>query len=241
MPMYGYGYGFGFLDPTFLLVIIGAIICLAASGRMNSTFQRYSRVRSMTGMTGAEAASRILRAAGIMDVRVISVRGHLTDHYNPGNKTLALSDSVYGSTSVAAIGVAAHECGHAIQHQEGYLPLRIRGAMVPVVSFASKLAWPLILLGILFAGSGSVLIQVGIWMFSLAVLFQLVTLPVEFNASRRALAALENNGILGTEELQHTKVVLKAAAMTYVASAASIILQLLRLILIFGGGRRNDR
>lgn len=239
MPMYGYGYGV--LDPTFLLVIIGAIICLAASGRMNSTFQRYSRVRSMTGMTGAEAASRILRAAGITDVRVISVRGNLTDHYNPGNKTLALSDSVYGSASVAAIGVAAHECGHAIQHQEGYLPLRIRGAMVPVVNFASKLAWPLILLGILFAGSGSVLIQVGIWMFSLAVLFQLVTLPVEFNASRRALRALESNGILGTEELQHTKTVLKAAAMTYVAGAASIILQLLRLILIFGGGRRNDQ
>ena len=240
--MFGYEYYpfYMFWDWTYLLVIVGAVICLAASAKMRSTFNRYSHVRSMSGMTGAQAAERILYRAGIRDVRVVHARGNLTDHYNPGNKTLALSDTVYGSASVAAVGVAAHECGHAIQHQKGYVPLRVRGAMVPVVNFGSGLAWPLIIIGILLGGTGNILITIGIWMFSLAVLFQLVTLPVEFDASRRALGELERTGILGHTELRDTRKVLTAAAMTYVASAAAIILQLLRLLLLFGGNRRND-
>lgn len=239
--IYGYPfYGF-FWDWTYLLVIVGAVICLIASARMRNTFQKFSHVRSMSGMTGVQAAERILHNAGIYDVQVTHIQGNLTDHYNPVNKTLSLSDTVYQKSSVAAVGVAAHECGHAIQHQKGYAPLRIRGAMVPVVNFGSALAWPLIIIGVLFGGSGSTLVQVGIWMFSLAVLFQLVTLPVEFNASRRALGELERTGILGQEELRYTRKVLSAAAMTYVAGAAAIILQLLRLLILFGGGRRNSR
>lgn len=236
-----YGYGFYWMDYTYILVVIGAIICLIASGRMNSTFNRYARVRSMSGMSGAEAAERILHAAGIRDVQVVHIEGNLTDHYDPRNKTLSLSDSVYASTSVAAVGVAAHECGHAIQHNVGYVPLRIRGGMVPVVNFGSKLAWPMIIIGIFLNGNlGYSIIQIGIILFSLAVLFQLVTLPVEFNASHRALKELERTGILGHDELRDTRKVLTAAAMTYVASAAAIILQLLRLIILFGGRRRND-
>lgn len=240
--LYGFGYPiYLFWNWTYLLVILGAVICLIASARMRNTFQKYSRVRSMSGMTGAQAAERILHNAGIYDVEVKHIRGELTDHYNPAGKTLSLSDAVYQKTSVAAVGVAAHECGHAIQHQKGYVPLRVRGAMVPVVNLGSGLAWPLIIAGVLFGGSGGVLIRVGIWMFSLAVLFQLVTLPVEFNASHRALGELERTGILGNEELRYTRKVLSAAAMTYVAGAAAVILQLLRLLLLFGGGRRNGR
>ena len=171
MP-YGY-YGFYWMDYTYILVVIGAIICLIASARMNSTFNRYQRVRSMSGMTGAMAAERILRDAGIHDVQVQHISGNLTDHYNPMNKTLSLSDSVYNSTSIAAVGVAAHECGHAIQHAKGYVPLRVRGAFVPVANIGSNLAWPLIIIGLFIRGSmSSVLIQAGIIMFSLAVLFQ---------------------------------------------------------------------
>ena len=188
------------MDYTYILVVIGAIICLIASARMNSTFNRYQRVRSMSGMTGAMAAERILRDAGIHDVQVQHVSGNLTDHYNPMNKTLSLSDSVYNSTSVAAVGVAAHECGHAIQHQEGYAPLKLRSFSVPLANIGSRLssnlAWPLIIIGLIFRGSMStVLIQAGIIMFSLAVLFQLITLPVEFNASHRAMQQLERTGI----------------------------------------------
>ncbi len=235
----GYGYYYGF-DWTYILVIIGAVICMMASAHVKSTFQKYARVRSMSGMTGAQAAERILREAGIYDVQVQHISGNLTDHYNPGNKTLSLSDSVYGSTSVAAIGVAAHEVGHAIQHQQEYAPLNIRSALVPVANFGSVIAWPLILIGALFGrGSGGFLINAGILCFSLAVLFQLVTLPVEFNASFRAMRMLETTGILGQEELRHTGKVLKAAALTYVASAAAIILQLLRLIILFGGRDRD--
>ena len=238
MP-YGY-YGFYWMDYTYILVIIGAIICLAASAKMNSTFGQYQRVRSMSGMTGAMAAERILRDAGIYDVKVQHISGNLTDHYNPMNKTLSLSDSVYNSASVAAVGVAAHEVGHAIQHARGYVPLRIRGAFVPIANIGSNLAWPLIIIGLFFRGSmSSVFIQTGIIMFSLAVLFQLITLPVEFNASR-AMQELERTGILGSAELKDTRKVLTAAAMTYVASAASMILQLLRLIILFGGRRRDD-
>lgn len=194
----------------------------------------------MSGMTGAQAAQRILNAAGIYDVEIRHVSGNLTDHYDPRNKTLSLSDSVYGSTSVAAVGVAAHECGHAIQHQKNYAPLTIRGAIVPVANIGSTLAWPLILIGLFISSrSGQALITAGIICFSLAVLFQIVTLPVEFNASRRAVRILGETGILGEQELGYTRKVLGAAALTYVAGAASAILQLLRLILLFGG-RRDD-
>lgn len=235
-------YGFyTFWDPTYFLVIIGAVICLLASARVRTTFNKYQRVRSMSGLTGAEAAERILRSAGIYDVVVRHIQGNLNDHYDPRNKTLSLSDSVYNSTSVAAIGVAAHECGHAIQHQKAYAPLAIRSALVPVANFGSMLAWPLILIGLLFSrGSGSLLITIGIICFSAAVLFQLVTLPVEFNASGRAVRILGSLGLLGDEELRQTRKVLSAAALTYVASAAAAILQLLRLVILFGGRRSDD-
>ena len=234
--MYGFYY-----DPTYVMVLIGVVICMLASANVNRTFQKYSRIRSHSGMTGREAAERLLHANGIYDVTVQHVAGNLTDHYDPRNKTLNLSDSTYASTSVAAIGVAAHECGHAVQHANGYAPLKIRGSLVPVANFGSTLAWPLILIGFLIQGNASeLLINRGILLFSAAVLFQIVTLPVEFNASSRALKSLETNGILYTEEVADTRKVLRAAALTYVASAASAILQLLRLILISGGRRRND-
>lgn len=236
MP-YTYGY---YWDPTYALVIIGAVICLLASAKVRTTYSRYSRVASMSGMTGAAAAERILQAAGIRDVQIRHVSGNLTDHYDPRNKTLNLSDTVYGSRSVAAIGVAAHECGHAIQHDVGYFPLTLRSTIVPAANIGSTLAWPLILIGLLFSSrTGSVLIELGIVAFSFAVLFQLVTLPVEFNASRRALVMLRDMNILTDSELPKTRRVLRAAALTYVASAAAAILQLLRLIILFGG--KGDR
>jgi len=239
--MYGfgpYGYYYGF-DWTYILVLIGAILSMIASAKVNSTFNKYQRVRSMTGMTGAEAAQRILHQNGIYDVAVEHISGNLTDHYDPKNKVLRLSDATYSSNSVAAIGVAAHECGHALQHKDEYLPLKIRSAIVPAANFGSRLGIPIILLGVIL-GSNYMLIQIGIWVFSLAVLFQLVTLPVEFNASGRAVQMVERYGILSGEELRHTRKVLSAAALTYVAAAAASILQLLRLILLFGGRRRND-
>ncbi len=234
------GYGYIYWDPTYILVVIGALICMAASAKVKTTFNKYSRYRSMSGMTGAQAAQRILNAAGIYDVRIQHVSGNLTDNYNPSNKTLNLSDTVCNSTSVAAVGVAAHECGHAIQHAKGYAPLSFRSALVPVANIGSSLAWPLIIIGALFNNRMSMtLIEAGIILFSLAVLFQLVTLPVEFNASRRAMVMLREQAILGDQELNMTRKVLTAAALTYVAGAASAILQLLRIILLFGG--RNDR
>ena len=237
--MFGYGYGF-FWDPTYFLVLIGVIICSIASAKVRSTYNRYNRVRSSSGMTGAQAAERILRAAGITDVSIRHVSGNLSDHYDPRTKTGNLSDTVYGSQSVAAIGVAAHECGHVMQHAHGYFPLTFRSALVPVANIGSTLAWPLILIGLFFSGkSSSLFIQFGILLFSLAVLFQLVTLPVEFNASRRALASVEQLGLLSSDEIPKTRRVLSAAALTYVASAAAAILQLLRLILLFGGRDRD--
>lgn len=236
--MFRYGY-YGWYDPTYLLVIIGAVICMLASARVKSSYRKYSGYRSMSNLTGAQAAERILQRAGIYDVSIRHVAGSLTDHYDPRKKTLNLSDSVYGSASVAAVGVAAHECGHAIQHQKHYAPLALRSAIVPAANFGSTLAWPLILIGFLLSsGTGSLLIQIGILCFSFAVLFQLITLPVEFNASGRALRILEDTGILSSEELPMTRKVLGAAALTYVAGAAAAILQLLRLVLLFGG--RND-
>lgn len=233
--MIGYGYYF---DSTYSLVLIGVVITLFASSRVKTTFAKYSKVRSMSGMTGAEAARRILNLAGIYDVSIERIAGNLTDHYDPRSKVLRLSDSVYGSASVAAIGVAAHECGHAIQDQKDYAPLKIRAALVPVANIGSTLAWPIIILGFIL-GLNETLVPIGIILFSAAVLFQLVTLPVEFNASSRAVAILDSNGILGNEEIGYTKKVLSAAALTYVASAAAAILQLLRLVILFGGRNRD--
>ena len=201
MGMFYLGY-----DSTYILVLIGVAICLLASSRVNSVFRRYSTVRSRSGLTGREAAERILRANGIYDVTVRHIPGNLTDHYDPRNKTLGLSDSTYGSASVAAIGVAAHECGHAVQHATGYAPLKFRGALVPVANFGSTLAWPLILIGLFLRSDTAVIfINMGILLFSAAVLFQLVTLPVEFNASSRAVKVLETTGMLYPEEIRQTK------------------------------------
>ncbi len=228
-----------YFDPTYMLVLIGVAICLAASAKMRSTFSRYSRIRNHSGMTGREAAEQVLHRAGIYDVRVEHVSGNLTDHYDPRSKVLRLSDATYGSASVAAVGVAAHECGHAIQHATGYAPLAFRSALVPVANFGSTIAWPLILIGLLFNSQSSVLfLNLGILAFSLAVLFQIVTLPVEFNASSRAIHMLSGNGMLYEDEVRATRKVLTAAALTYVAGAASAILQLLRIILISNSRRR---
>ncbi len=234
---YGYGYGF---DPTIISVLIGVVISLWAQSRVTSTYNKYSRVRSRTGMTGAEAAIRLLHSQGIYDVTVRQVAGNLTDHYDPRTKVVNLSESVYRSTSIAALGVAAHECGHAMQHNDGYAPLRFRSALVPVANLGSRISWPLILFGLIIGGLGSPLCQIGILMFSLAVLFQLVTLPVEFNASNRAVKLLDSQRILSGEEVRGTRSVLNAAALTYVAAAASSMLQLLRLVILYGGRRRDD-
>ena len=236
-----YYYGF---DPTYILVIIGIVITMWAQAKMKTTFAKYSQVPSRTGMTGQEVARRILMANGIFDVTVEPVAGQLTDHYDPRSKVVKLSEVIYNSTSVAAVGVAAHECGHAIQDNQEYMPLRLRSAIVPVANLGSTLSWPMILIGVLMANAGSYagysLISVGILCFSLAVLFQLVTLPVELDASRRALRQLNATGILPPEEQQQTRAVLSAAALTYVAAAAASMLQLLRLVILFGGNRRRD-
>ncbi len=233
--------GYYYWDPTYILVVIGAVICMIASARVKGTFTKYSQLRSMSGMNGAQVAQRVLQAAGIYDVQVRHVSGSLTDHYDPRTKTVNLSDPVYNATSVAALGVAAHECGHAIQHAKNYAPLSIRSALVPIANFGSMLAWPVILIGLLFnTRSSGLIIDIGILLFSAAVLFQLVTLPVEFDASRRALVMLRTQGILADDELKYTRRVLKSAALTYVASAAAAILQLLRIILITNGRRRDD-
>lgn len=233
--------GYYYWDPTYILVVIGAVICMIASARVKGTFNKYSQLRSLSGMNGAQVAQRVLQAAGIYDVQVRHVSGSLTDHYDPRTKTVNLSDPVYNATSVAALGVAAHECGHAIQHAKSYAPLSIRSALVPIANFGSMLAWPVILIGLLFnTRSSGLIIDIGILLFSAAVLFQLVTLPVEFDASRRALVMLRTQGILADDELKYTRRVLKSAALTYVASAAAAILQLLRIILITNGRRRDD-
>lgn len=225
----------------YILIIIGAIICLAASGILRATYSKYSKIRSASGMTGRDAAARILNSMGIYDVRIEHTSGNLTDHYDPRAKVLRLSDATYQSSSVAAVGVAAHECGHAIQHARGYAPLNFRSALVPIANIGSTLAWPLIVIGLFYSSrSSSILLNIGILAFSLSVLFQLVTLPVEFNASSRAVQILGESGMLQTEELTMTKKVLSAAALTYVASAAASILQLLRLVLLSGSRSRRN-
>jgi len=225
-----------FYDSTYILVILAAVISLIASAKVKSTYAKYSKVISARGITADQVAQQILNGAGLPQIGVMQVAGNLTDHYNPNLQVLGLSQTVYGSRSVAAIGVAAHECGHAIQDAENYAPIRIRNSIVPVVNFGSKLSWPLMLLGLLFAFDPLVL--AGIWMFGLVVAFQVITLPVEFNASRRAIRILEDRGILGSEELKGAKKVLSAAAMTYVASAVGSLLQLARLLLIRNSRRR---
>lgn len=225
-------------DSTYYLVLLGALICALASWNVKSTYRKYSDVFSSRGLTAQEVAMRILRSAGIYDVRIERISGSLTDHYAPNEKVLRLSDSVYGHSSVAAIGVAAHECGHAIQHKVGYGPLKLRSASVPIANIGSTLAWPMILLGLILGFTG--LAKVGVFLFTFVVLFQLITLPVEFNASRRAIAVLEGQNLLMGEELSGAEKVLRAAALTYVASLLSTILQLLRLVLLTQRNRRND-
>lgn len=225
-------------DPTYILVLIGAVISAIASMNVSRAYSKFGKVVGRRGLTAEQIAATILREAGIHDVRIDRIRGNLTDHYSPNEKVLRLSDSVYGSTSVAAIGVAAHECGHAIQHHEGYGPLKLRSASVPIANIGSRLSWPIILLGILLGWTG--LAQIGVVLFTFVVLFQLITLPVEFNASSRALRILEGRGMLAQDELEGAAKVLKAAALTYVASLFSSILQLLRLVLLTRGNRRRD-
>lgn len=230
-----YGYGF---DTTYLLVIIGAVLCLVASAHVKSTYRKYAGIRSASGITGAQAAEAILRRNGVVGVTVQHVAGELTDHYDPSRGVVNLSDATYNSTSVAAIGVAAHECGHVMQHETGYLPLRLRTALVPVANIGSNFGIWIVMLGVIFGLNRSVA-MIGVYLFSFGVLFQLVTLPVEFDASKRALVMLQDFGILGQNEVQGSRAVLNAAALTYVASAAASVLQLLRLLMIVNGGRRR--
>lgn len=233
-------YGLGLMwDPTYYLVLIGMVLCLGASALVNSTMNKYSRVRNMSGITGSEAARRILNNEGLYNVQIECLRNQRGDHYDPRTNTVRLSYDNYNGISVTAVGVAAHECGHAIQHAKDYAPLSIRSALVPVVNIGSRLGLPIIILGVILSWNQT-LIQIGIWAFALSVLFQLITLPVEFNASRRAVQKVEEYGLLSAQENTGCKKVLTAAALTYVAAAASSILQLLRLILLFGGGRRRD-
>ena len=227
-----------FYDWTYILLIPALILSMWAQFRVSSTFSRFSKVRASSGMTATQMAEQLLHAEGVYDVSVERTRGNLTDHYDPKNMVLRLSDSTANSTSVAALGVAAHEAGHVLQHRDGYAPLMLRTAAVPVVNIGSNLSWPLFVVGLIF--SWEPLLYAGIALFALAVLFALITLPVEFNASKRALAALEANGYLQPgEEMRGAKKVLSAAAMTYVASAFMAIMQLLRLLAI-AGVRRDD-
>ena len=234
---YGYGYGYG-MDPWFILLIVAMIFSMVAQTKVSSTFNKYSRVRNRAGFTGAQVATQMLQNAGIYDVSVQRVAGNLTDHYDPRTKTLRLSQGVYDSMSVAALGVAAHETGHAIQHDVGYAPLALRSFFVPLANFGSRLAFPLIVIGFIVAGGGSTLVTLGILFFSLSVAFTVITLPVEFNASHRAIDLLVADGFLTSDEIGGAKKVLSAAAMTYVAAAFAAVAQLLRLMAIFG--RRDD-
>lgn len=240
MYRYGYGYGMGmYWDETYLLVLAGLILCMLASAWVNSSLKKYGKIRNRYNMTGAEAAERILQREGLQNVQVVCLNESQGDHYDPRSQKVCLSYEHYHNPSVAAVSVAAHECGHAIQHAKSYLPLSIRTALVPVVNIGNRLSIPLIFLGVLLSWN-QVLIQLGIWAFALAVLFELVTLPVEFNASGRALVKIEEYGLLTAEERDGGRKVLRAAAFTYVAGAAASALQLLRLVLLFGGNRRRD-
>lgn len=241
MPYYNYYYG---IDWTYLVLVLPCIlISMWASANVNSTFKKYSRQFSYRHLTGAQAAQRVLQANGVYGVRIDRISGNLTDHFDPKANVIRLSDNVYDSTSTAAIGVACHEAGHAVQYAQDYAPIKIRAAIIPLTNFGSKIAMPLILAGILLTALGSfsdTLVYMGIAAFGLSLLFQLITLPVEFNASRRAMEAIRQSGILTDEEQKGARKTLTAAALTYVAATAVALAQLLRLILIFGNRRRRD-
>ena len=239
--LFGYFWG----DWTFLILIPAMIFAFVAQAKVNSTFNKYAKVYNRRGLTGAEAARRVLDANGLYHVTIERVHGRLTDHYDPKAGVIRLSDAVYGSTGIAAVGVAAHEAGHAVQHAVGYVPIKVRAAIIPLTRFGSMLAMPLFIIGMLFAGGsylgygiGTLFMLAGILFFSFSTLFQLVTLPTEFNASARAMQALEDGGLLAADELPAAKATLSAAAMTYVAALASSLASLLRLILIFSNRRR---
>ena len=240
-----YYYGF---DWTYVVLVLPCILLsLWASANVNSTFKRYSGQYSRRGLTGAQAAERVLRANGVTNVRIERVSGNLTDHFDPKSSVIRLSDNVYGNTSTAAIGVACHEAGHAVQYAQDYAPIRIRSAVIPatnpVINFGSKLAMPLILIGLVFSYLGNLstfFIYLGIACFGFSLVFQLVTLPVEFDASRRAMAAIAQSELLTEEEQRGARKTLTAAALTYVAATAVALSQLLRLLVLFGGRRKND-
>lgn len=236
--MYYYG-----LDWTYVVLVLPCLLLsLLASANVNSTFKKYSTQLSIRRITGADAARRVLSANGVSDVRIEPIRGNLTDHFDPRSNVIRLSENVYGSTSIAAIGVACHEAGHAVQYAREYVPMKVRAAIIPVTNFGSRLAMPLILLGLVFSYLsyfGDTLVYLGIACFGLSVVFQLVTLPVEFNASRRAVQTIDSAGLLTEEEQRGAKKTLRAAAMTYVAATAVALSQLLRLLVIFGGNRRR--
>ena len=222
-----------YFDYTYLIFILPCLILsIICSVNVNSTFKKYSQVRNTRNLTGAQAAQSVLMSHGVTGVTIEPVAGNLTDHFDPRTNTIRLSESVYNSTSVAAVGVAAHEAGHAVQHAQGYVPNKIRSVVVPVANFGSKLSWILIFIGLLLPVEFSVVVYIGIFLFSFSVLFTLITLPVEFNASKRALQTIESTNMLNGEEYRGAKKTLSAAAMTYVAAAATSVASLLRLILI---------
>ena len=237
-------FGFFWGDWTIIIMIPALIFALWAQSKVNSTFNRYAKVHNRRGITGADAARRVLDANGLYHVTIERVHGHLTDHYDPKAEVIRLSDAVYASTGIAALGVAAHEAGHAVQHAVGYAPIKLRTAIIPLTRFGSVMAMPLFILGMIFSGAsylgygiGSIFMITGILFFSFSTLFQLVTLPTEFNASARAMTALEDGGLLAADELPAAKATLSAAAMTYVAALATSLASLLRLILIFNRRR----
>lgn len=246
-----------YFDPTYIFVIVGAVICLAASSYVKSTMRKYAGYSSMSGLTGAQVAERILRANGVDDVSISHISGDMTDNFHPSQKKVNLSDTTYSSTSIAAVAIAAHECGHAIQHNRGYIPMKLRSLILPVANIGSMLGLPMVIFGIILGGAykytsdgfdaaasssnfGTLLCTIGIWVFSVAVAFQILTLPVEFNASLRAMQNIKSMGILQGRELDYGGAILKACALTYVAAAASSILQLIRLLVLAGGGRRRN-
>ncbi len=235
--MYGYSNGYGLYQSYYLMILPAMLFAMWAQSKVSSTFNAYSRERTYYGMTGYQAARRVLDAHGLRDVRIERIEGNLTDRFDPRTNTISLSENVYGTDSVSAIGVAAHEAGHAVQYAEGYFPVRVRNIIIPVSQIGSTLSWPLILIGLLM-GAGS-LVSIGVILFSTVTLFQLLTLPVEFDASRRAVETLSMSGTVTDEELFGVRKVLKAAALTYVAALAVSMMNLLRIFMMFGGRRRR--
>ncbi|MFY9174198.1 MAG: zinc metallopeptidase [Peptococcia bacterium] len=227
-----------YFDPTMIILLPGILLALYAQYKVKSTYFHYTRVTASSGVSGAEVARKILNSQGLDDTKVEMIRGELSDHYDPRTNTVRLSPAVYQGNSLSSLGIAAHETGHAVQHATGYLPLGIRNSLVPIVNFSSHLAFPLFFIGLLFSFPG--LLRVGIYLFAAVVLFQLITLPVEFNASSRALAMLQNQGFLESSEVKGTRAVLSSAAWTYVAAALVGLLNLLRLLVLSGAFRRRN-